>query len=305
MKKNILSFLALSASLLAVLVLSSFSPAKNKNVHVVWIGLDGWGSYSVEKADMPFVKGMMEQGSYTLKKRSVLPSSSAVNWASMFMGACPELHGYTRWDSRWPEIPSAEKREHNIFPTVFQILRDQRPSVKMGCICEWEVIKYIIDSLSFDTIIHTPDTTGKNALTCKLASDYLRVEKPDMCLIDMDEPDEVGHSAGHDTPAYYAKLHELDGYVEKIVQATKDGGFYDNTVFVITADHGGIGHGHGGLTLKEMEAPFIIFGKGIRKQGAFEGTMMQYDQAPTIAHIFGLKTPSVWNGRCVKEVFEK
>jgi predicted AlkP superfamily phosphohydrolase/phosphomutase len=38
---------------------------------------------------------MMENGSYTLKMRSVLPSSSAVNWASMFMGAGPELHGYT------------------------------------------------------------------------------------------------------------------------------------------------------------------------------------------------------------------
>ncbi len=30
---------------------------------------------------------MMKRGSYTLKTRSVLPSSSAANWASMFMDA--------------------------------------------------------------------------------------------------------------------------------------------------------------------------------------------------------------------------
>ena len=65
--------------------------------HVVMLGLDGWGAYSVNKAEMPNVKKLMEEGSYTLKKRSVLPSSSAVNWASMYMGAGPELHVYTEW----------------------------------------------------------------------------------------------------------------------------------------------------------------------------------------------------------------
>ena len=53
--------------------------AKWKAKHVVLIGLDGWGAYSVNKAEMPNVKKLMEEGSYTLKKRSVLPSSSAVN----------------------------------------------------------------------------------------------------------------------------------------------------------------------------------------------------------------------------------
>ena len=70
--------------------------AKWKAKHVVLIGLDGWGAYSVNKAEMPNVKKLMEEGSYTLKKRSVLPSSSAVNWASMYMGAVTGtswLHG--------------------------------------------------------------------------------------------------------------------------------------------------------------------------------------------------------------------
>lgn len=56
-----------------------------KAKHVVLIGLDGWGAYSVKKANMPNVKKLMAEGSYTLKKRSVLPSSSAVNWGSMYM----------------------------------------------------------------------------------------------------------------------------------------------------------------------------------------------------------------------------
>ncbi len=76
--------------------------------HVVLIGLDGWGAYSVPKADMPVVKSMMEHGCYTLQKRTVLPSSSAPNWASMFMGVPTELHGYTQWGSKTPELPAIE-----------------------------------------------------------------------------------------------------------------------------------------------------------------------------------------------------
>ena len=52
--------------------------AKWRAKHVVFIGLDGWGAYSMEKANMPTVKQLMKDGSYTLEKRSVLPSSSAV-----------------------------------------------------------------------------------------------------------------------------------------------------------------------------------------------------------------------------------
>ena len=94
--------------------------AKWKAKHVVLIGLDGWGAYSVDKADMPNVKKLMAEGSYTLKKRSVLPSSSAVNWASMYMGAGPELHGYTEWGSQTPDLPSRVVNKNGIFPTIFR-----------------------------------------------------------------------------------------------------------------------------------------------------------------------------------------
>ena len=92
--------------LVALVAFASCTPStKPLAGHVIYIGLDGWGSYSVEKADMPNVKALMAEGCWTLQKRAVLPSSSGVNWASMFMGACPELHGYTTWDSSQHEIP--------------------------------------------------------------------------------------------------------------------------------------------------------------------------------------------------------
>ena len=101
-----------------------------------------------------------------------------------------------------------------------------------------------------------------------------------------------------------AKLNELDTYVARIVQAVKDAGMFDNTIFIITADHGGINKGHGGKTMQEMETPFIICGKNVKKGGEFSESMMQYDVASTIAYIFGLKQPQVWIGRPMKQVFK-
>ncbi len=192
--------------------------------HVVVIGLDGWGAYSMPKANMPNVKKLMEKGSYTLEARSVLPSSSAPNWASMFMGAGPELHGYTTWGSRTPEIPSRVVNGHGIFPTVFQVVREARPDAEIGVFSEWLGIKFLVDTLSLNVYRNTPDYNKYPAALCDSAVKYIKEKRPVLAAFCFDNPDHVGHQIGHDTPAYYEKLEELDGYVGRIVQAVKDAG---------------------------------------------------------------------------------
>jgi predicted AlkP superfamily pyrophosphatase or phosphodiesterase len=257
----------------------------------------------VNKAEMPNVKKLMEEGSYTLKKRSVLPSSSAVNWASMYMGAGPELHGYTEWGSQTPELPSRVVNKHGIFPTVFSLLRESDPKAEIGCICEWAGIRYVVDTLALS---YDKNITEKpqNPATAKCAVEYIKRARPALVNIVFDEPDHVGHAEGHDTPAYYEKLKELDGYIGQIIQAVKDAGMLDETIFIVTADHGGIKKGHGGKTMEEMETAFIIAGKGIKKGYEFQESMMQFDCASTIAYIFGLKQPQVWIGRPMIQVFK-
>lgn len=289
--------------LLAAFAAMSFA-AKPKAKHVVLIGLDGWGAYSVEKAEMPNVKKLMAEGAYTLKKRSVLPSSSAVNWASMFMGAGPELHGYTEWGSRTPELPSRVIAKHNIFPSIFQIYRDAHPQAEIGVLYEWEGIKYLVDTLSVNHFAQAPDYNKHPGALCEMAREYISGKKPSLVAICFDNPDHVGHVSGHDTPDYYKKLEELDGYIGEIVKAVADAGILDETIFIVTADHGGIDKGHGGKTMQEMETPFIISGKGVKKGYAFTESMMQFDIASTIAYIFSLEQPQVWIGRPMKQVFK-
>lgn len=274
-----------------------------KAEHVFFIGLDGWGSYSVNKAETPNIKELMEAGSYTLQKRSVLPSSSAVNWASMFMGAGPELHGYTEWGSRTPDLPSRVLNQNGIFPNFFTMIRDAAPDAELGMIYEWEGIKYIVDTLSLNHYAKASTENGNLDLRDRAVS-YIKDKKPTFAGFIFDSPDDVGHGAGHDTEEYFEKMNELDGYVSDIVNAVKEAGIFENSIIIVTSDHGGIDKGHGGKTMMEMETPFIIAGKGIKKGGEFHESMMQYDVAPTVADIFNLEAPQVWVGRSMSQVFE-
>lgn len=284
--------------------LPEMQAAKPIAKHVVMIAFDGWGSYSMKNAEAPAIRELMENGCYTLKKRSVLPSSSAINWASMFNGAGTEIHGYTTWASRTPEIPSAVTNKHGIFPTIYSLLQEQRPEAETGCLFEWGGIKYLVDSLAIDHVEQSYNHKQQPDELCVMAQKYIKEKKPTFVSICFDQLDEVGHGAGHDTPEYYKQLEVQDGYVKRIIETLKEAGMYDDTIIIFSADHGGIQKGHGGITLQEMETPFIIAGKNVRKGGEFQEMMMQYDVAATIAYIFKLEQPQAWIGRPMKQVFK-
>ena len=273
--------------------------------HVVLIGFDGWGAYSIPKANMPNAKGMIEKGASTFSARSVLPSSSAVNWASMMMGAGPELHGFTTWGSQKPDLPSRIlTEEYGMFPSIFGLLRQQKPEAKIGYFYEWEGMKYLMEEKAADVAIHAPADSLNIDNCIEAAEKFIREEKPTFTMIALDQPDGVGHGAGHDTPEYYTELERLDKYIARIVQATKDAGIYDNTLFILTADHGGIEKGHGGKTMQEMEIPMIFFGKGVKAGYKIEESVMIFDMASTLAYAFNLQQPQVWIGRPIISIFK-
>jgi len=293
----------LSAFLLVSALLFSCSTEGTSDFpkHVIIIGVDGMSPDGIRQAETPNMDSFINNGASTFKARAVLPTSSSTNWASMLMGAGPEQHGITSnsWEKDDFVLPPVISGVEEIFPTIFSVLHEQKPQAEFGTVYDWGGFGRL-----FEKSIVKFDRNGKDEKeTTKIAAEYIKKKKPIYLFIHLDHVDHAGHHYGHGTPEYYKSVVRADSLIGAIVQATKEAGIFENTIFLVTADHGGIGYGHGGETQDEIEIPFILSGKGIKKNYQIKHAVYTYDNSATAAFALGLEVPYAWIGRPVKSAF--
>ena len=296
---------------LCCICVTDMDAARKKAKHVIMIGVDGLSAESIRLADLndlPSIKMLMDGGSWTLSKRSVMPSASAINWASMFNGQPTEMHGFDKWNSTRGTIPSVTDNGHGIPPTIYTILRQQYPSAEMGLVCDWKGVGAVADTLAMNYYKYIGTYRGKiidipTEEYSKLGIDYIKSKKPLFFTFYYGLTDNIGHNYGWCSTEYMEHLKDLDNGIGLLIQAIRDAGIFDDTVIILSSDHGGKGKGHGKFTLQEMETPFIVYGKKVKKGHQISQPVMQYDTAAIIAYILGAKIPEEWRGKVISEIF--
>ncbi len=299
--KNII-FLWISMFSVVFLFAACSESDRNPNAgHVIIIGIDGLSPDGILNAETPVMDHMMENGSYSLHARAVMPSSSGANWGSMIMGAGPEQHGIISNDWRVDNFvlhPNVV-RDDNLFPTMFAVVRDQLPEAEIGAILDWNPIQNFIenDVLNYLALPSDEDETTIEAVN------YIKQNIPLFTFIHIDHVDGAGHRYGHGSPQYYASVAKADSLIGEILQAARDAGIYEDTVFLLSSDHGGVGYGHGGNDPREMEIPFIVYGKNVKQNHILRIPINTFDTPATAVFALGLDIPFEWIGRPVKNAF--
>ena len=269
--------------------------------HIIIIGVDGMSPDGVRRAKTPVMDRLMKNGSYSMHARSVLPSSSSPNWASMIMGVGPEMHGITSNDWQRDEaiLPPPVTGMENLFPTIFGTLRRAHPAAAIGAVYHWGDFGRLFEksAVSFDK----PAASESDA--ARIAARYIKEAAPMFLFVHLDHVDGAGHSFGHGSPEYYAAVQRADSLIGVILDAAEEAKIDSDLVVIISADHGGVGRGHGGETLEETEIPFIIAGKGVRKDVELTQPVYIYDIAATAAYVAGVQRPYAWTGRPVLSAF--
>jgi len=278
--------------------------------HVIVIGVDGMSPDGIQKANTPTLDSILKVAAYSFKCQAVLPTSSSPNWASMIMGAGPDKHGVTSnsWQPHKQTIElECEGTKRNgkpsgMWPTIFGELRRQKPESNIACFNDWLAFnrlfeKGVVNRQRDANLLQAASHHGYKGIT-KKAVNYFKKKKPDFMFVHLDNVDHAGHHDGHGTQAYYDAVGVADQMIAKIVKAVQESGVAEKTVILITADHGGIGHGHGGDTPEEVNVPWILTGPSV-VNGELQVPVETYDTAATLAYLLGIKAPDCWQGKAI------
>jgi len=292
--------LLLLACLFAVVPWAAAADAKPR---FIVIGVDGLSPDGVGQALTPVMDRLMIEGAYTLKARAVMPTSSSPNWASMIMGAGPEQHGITSndWQPDKFEVPPTHAGPSGLFPTIFAVLREQRPLAVSGVFHDWGDFGRLFER---DLVSKIEDSDGPtNAV--RSAMKWFREANPDLLFIHLDHVDHAGHEFGHGSREYYASVEAADRLIGEVIAVLEELQLLNQTTVLVTSDHGGINKGHGGATMAELEIPWIIRGPEVRRGHRIVSPVNTFDTAATIAYRLGLRPPLVWIARPIWEAFDK
>jgi arylsulfatase A-like enzyme len=108
---------------------------------------------------------------------------------------------------------------------------------------------------------------------------------------------------------YYAAITYLDDQVGRVVEALKQAGQFDNTIFIFAADNG-LSLGEHGLIGKQniyelggMEVPLIFAGPGVAK-GASDSLTYLYDVYPTMCELAGIPVPDGLDAKSLVPVIQ-
>lgn len=275
-------------------ILSEFkTPDRFVYKHVVIVGIDGAGSFQ-KKCNTPNMDSIFADGIWTPKCQASRPTISAQCWGSMLIGVKPSVHKLNN-----DKVSSGEGYSNELFPTIFSLARMTNPESKLAAFCNWTPIYEGI----IERNIGVYTDSGDDDEVSQKAAAYIKSEKPDLLFIQFDSVDHAGHHSGYGKPDYLKALETVDTYVARIYDAVKEAGIDEDTLFILTADHGGHFNWHGSNSKSETQLYFGAKGKTVNHSTNL--VLNGRDLAAIVCHAMNLKKNQLWDSKVPEGFFSE
>ncbi len=278
--------------------------------HVVIIGVDGAGAF-FNQTSTPNIDAIFEGGAITYTCQAATPSMSAQGWANILHGVTPFYHGCTNTNTESTPYPSDSD-----YPSIFRIIREQDQDAVLASFTNWDNINVgIIENDIGVTKVSTNYKPGGDAELTDKICDYVAENDPTLLFVQFDEVDYAGENlGGFGRESHLAQITTTDGYIKRIYDAYAEKGILEDTLFIVTADHGGIAiqnntptdkswYGtHGGASEEEMNVMFAAAGKTVQENSTI-GSMNLCDTAAITLHALGYEATTDWGARVPSGLF--
>jgi len=256
---------------------------------VLILSLDGLRPDAIEMAPMPNLLSLLNLSAYTFKARTITPSSTLPSHASMLTGLCPGKHGVT-WNDYIPVLGYASGTD------IFDLAH--AAGLRTVMVVGKEKLRQVTRPESTDIFEFINDRG--TVIATRVAE--LIPQGFDLMFVHFPTPDWMGHVYGWLSPEQLSVLFRDDEALANILSALDASGLREETLVIVTADHGGHMTTHGTNLPEDMQIPWIAFGKGIIP-GELSVSVDTMDTAATAAWALGLPIPPEWDGLPVLEAF--
>lgn len=232
-----------------------------KDPRVVVISIDGLGSLWVSEQSSPTLARLISEGAATLNARTEVEKTVTLpNHTGMVTGdrvdAAQGGHGVT-WNGTSSRLVAPGTA------SVFSVIDEAGGSsaVYAGK-TKFEMWNRSWPGAIDDLVIESHQPTLVSA-----ALQELRQRDHDLLFLHLAGPDAAGHSSGWGSPAYLDAVAAADSDVARVVSAvTEDPQLAQETIVIVTADHGGTPGTtkHSDTSRPEdYSIPFLVWGPGI------------------------------------------
>ena len=259
--------------------------------HVLIVSLDGARSDYVLSAQSSNIQFMASHGAFSWRAQTVYPSLTLIAHAAMLTGCQPGKHGID-WNDWKPEAGFVKTS------TCFELVKQSgggtamfvgkeklRHIAKPGTLDKFEIVK------------------GAAELLSTTAAAYFMTNRPALMFVHYADPDAAGHKFGWGSTQYLEAMNNCDQGIGLLRRAVLQAGLASNTLFILTADHGGHQRTHGTRDPSDMTIPWIAYSPGHVLPVAIQAEVSVCDTAATAVHALGLKVDQQWDGKALVEIF--
>jgi len=260
--------------------------------HVVIISEDGLRPDALMNVLPPVHAALMKRAAYSLTAQTIRRASTLPSHAAMLSGFDVKQHGLY-WNSWHPD------RGWIQVPTIFDAAE------KNGGTAAAFVGKQKLEHIAHPGSV---DYFSRPGYFCKKvveeATDYLIKKRPQIEFIHFSDPDDLGHSDGWMSNPQLEAVRHTDLCLRTLLDATAAAGLDKDTLFIISADHGGHGHNHDGKIKEDRLIPWIAWGPGVRPGHRITAPISTVDTAATALWALGYPNTPGAIGRPVMDAFD-
>jgi arylsulfatase A-like enzyme len=256
---------------------------------VLILSIDGLRPDAILAAPMPNLLDLMQSSAYTLNAQTIFPSATLPSHASMLTGLCPSEHG-VNWNDYLPLLGYADGTD------LFDVAHENGLQTVMYV--GKEKLRQITEPSSTDVFVYVNDRDL--VLTDRLIADFPQ----DFGVLFVHFPlvDGMGHEYGWMSPEQLSVAYRADEALGNLLAELDARGLRDDTLIIVTADHGGHDTTHGSSLPEDMTIPWIVSGPGVQPK-VLTTQVHTMDTAATAAFMLGLPIPPEWDGVPVYEAF--